>query len=713
MFCAYFFVPLSRIFKALIVKKSVIIRLLLCIVGLVTLGACANIGSPEGGPRDYTPPALVSANPLPGALNVKGNKVTLRFDEYIQLKDQQKKVVVSPVQKESPIIRSVGKKITVEFRDSMKPNTTYVVDFTNAIEDNNEGNVLEGFSYAFSTGDEIDTLQISGIVLRANDLEPMQHTLVGLHSNLSDSAFTHLPLDRISRTNDRGEFTIRNLKPGSYHVFALNDVDGDYRMNNSEDMAFNDHVFVPSTRQFQSVDTIFTFDKRVDSVYTATHTEFLPNDVLLSLFNEDKKQSYLAKTQRLDEKRLWVKLSTRADSLPHLQILEPSEHAADWCRIERRPDNDSIIYWLTDSALIKTDSIKATLTYLKTDSLKQLTPATDTLTFAVRRTNAQIKEAAQKVKDEENYQKDLQRARDRIAKAIADGKEPSQEDSIMVAADEKHRFQLLPKLKIELAPASLGITDSISFTTDVPLLSISPTGIHLEQASDTLWIPVDNMPQPQPADEYGLLRYTVPLALTPGQKYRFTIDSLALRSVYNTMNHATESREFLVRGPEEYANLFFNVPALADSAVVQLLDGSDRVVREAPIRGSEAEFLNVEPGTYYARLFIDSNGNGLWDTGDYSLHRQPEYVFYYNKKLNLRKNWDVDETWDIYAVPLNLQKPDDIKKNRPEKKKNALEPEQKKKPGEEDEEDEFNSRGFGNNIYSGNKYSDSRNSRTR
>ena len=121
----------------------------------------------------------------------------------------------------------------------------------------------------------------------------------------------------------------------------------------------------------------------------------------------------------------------------------------------------------------------------------------------------------------------------------------------------------------------------------------------------------------------------------------------------------------------------------------------------------------MEPGTYYARLFIDSNGNGLWDTGDYSLHRQPEYVFYYNKKLNLRKNWDVDETWDIYAVPLNLQKPDDIKKNRPEKKKNALEPEQKKKPGEEDEEDEFNSRGFGNNIYSGNKYSDSRNSRTR
>ena len=231
-------------------KKSVIIRLLVCIVGMAMLGACANIGSPEGGPRDYTPPALLRANPMPGELNVKRSRVELRFDEYIQLKDQQKKVVVSPVQKEAPVIRTVGKKITVEFRDTMKPNTTYVIDFTNAIEDNNEGNVLDGFSYAFSTGDQIDTLQISGIVLRAKDLEPMQHVLVGLHTNLDDSAFTKLPMERISRTNDKGEFTIRNLKPGLYHVFALGDMDGDYRMNSSEDMAFNDHVYEPSARQF-------------------------------------------------------------------------------------------------------------------------------------------------------------------------------------------------------------------------------------------------------------------------------------------------------------------------------------------------------------------------------------------------------------------------------------------------------------------------------
>ncbi len=684
----------------------------MCIVGMAMLGACANIGSPEGGPRDYTPPALLRANPMPGELNVKRSRVELRFDEYIQLKDQQKKVVVSPVQKEAPVIRTVGKKITVEFRDTMKPNTTYVIDFTNAIEDNNEGNVLDGFSYAFSTGDHIDTLQISGIVLRAKDLEPMQHVLVGLHTNLHDSAFNKVPMERISRTNDKGEFTIRNLKPGLYHVFALNDVDGDYKMNNSEDMAFNDHVYEPSARLFTSSDTIFTFDKRVDSVYTATHTEFLPNDVLLSFFNENKKPLYLAKTQRIDDKRLWVKMSTVTDSLPHLAILSPAEHSDDWCRIERRQGNDSIIYWLTDSALIKTDSIKVALSYLKTDSLGGLVAATDTLTFAQRKTNAQIKEAAQRVKEEEKYQKELKQAQERIAKAKAAGKEPTQDDLVLLEEDVRHRFGLLPKLNIELAPSSLGITDSISFTTDVPILDIAPTGVHLELAKDTLWIPLSNAPMPQLADEYGLLRYTVPLALTPGAKYRFSIDSIAARSVYNGLNHSAVSREFTVRGPEEYANLFFNIVGVRDSAVVQLLNNSDGVVREAPVVAGEAELLNVEPGTYYARLFIDRNGNGMWDTGDYSEHRQPEYVFYYNKKLNLRKNWDVDETWNIYAVPLNLQKPDDIKKNRPEKKKNSLEPEKKKKPGEEDEdEDEFNSKGFGRGVYSGDKYSDYRNSK--
>ena len=140
---------------------------------MLVAAACANIGTPEGGPRDYTPPRVVKTSPANGAVNFKGNKVEITFDEIVQIKDQQSKVVVSPAQKEMPVIRNNGRKVTVEFRDTLKPNTTYVVDFTNAIEDNNEGNVLDGYSFAFSTGESIDSLQVSGMALRASDLEPM------------------------------------------------------------------------------------------------------------------------------------------------------------------------------------------------------------------------------------------------------------------------------------------------------------------------------------------------------------------------------------------------------------------------------------------------------------------------------------------------------------------------------------------------------------
>ena len=156
------------------------------------LVSCANIGRPSGGPRDETPPVYVSSNPEPNQLNFSGSKITINFNEYIQLKDQTTKVVVSPAQKNMPIIRANGKSVSVELRDTLLPNTTYCIDFADAIQDNNESNPLNDFAFAFSTGDSIDSLQVSGIMLRASDLEPMQGIIVGIHENLNDSAFSSI-----------------------------------------------------------------------------------------------------------------------------------------------------------------------------------------------------------------------------------------------------------------------------------------------------------------------------------------------------------------------------------------------------------------------------------------------------------------------------------------------------------------------------------------
>lgn len=678
-------------------------------VGLLLM-ACASIGSPEGGPRDYTPPQVVKTSPEPGALNFKGNKVEITFDEIINIKDQQKKVIISPAPKTMPLIRTVGKKITVEFRDELEENTTYVIDFSNAIEDNNESNQLDGYTFAFSTGDQIDTLAVSGIVLRANDLEPMQHVIVGLHSNLDDTAFTRLPLERVSRTNDLGKFTIRNLKPGNYHVFALNDVDGDYRMARTEDIAFLDEIVVPSTSEYTSQDTVFTFDRRVDTVMTATHTLYLPNDLLLNMFNEGYRSHYIKQTSRPADNKLYMLFGAPNDSLPALEVLRPAEHQQDWYRVERTTDNDSLFYWITDSAMIKTDTIIVAMTYLRTDTADQLQQVTDTIRFGYRKPAAQIKEEEKKAKEKEDRAKRLAQLLEKQEKAAALGKELDEGELEEIKELQHNDLNDVPKLKMELVKSgTIDVGDSIILKFDTPIASIDPAGVHLEIKRDTLWKPYPGgTPQFRQVDDCNPMRYWMPVTTLPDSTYRLTIDSAAVISAYG-LTCDQLSKELKVRGLEEYANLYFKVN-IKDSAFVELLGSSEKIVRTVTVNDNSFELLNVPPGTYFLRLTIDKNGNGKWDTGNYNSHLQPEEVYYYPKKLRLRRNWDLDENWNIYETALDLQKPEDIKRNKPEQAKNKVEKKQKQNGDEEEEDDEF-STGI-TNTYTGDKYNDSKNRRS-
>lgn len=676
----------------------------------VLLVACASIGSPEGGPRDYTPPQVAKTSPAPGTVNFKGNKVEITFDEIVNLKDQQKKVIISPAPRTQPLIRAVGKKITVEFRDTLLDNTTYVIDFSNAIEDNNESNQLDGYTFAFSTGDEIDTLAVSGIVLRAADLEPMQHVIVGLHSNLDDTAFTHVPLERVSRTNDRGRFTIRNLKPGSYHVFALNDMDGDYRMARTEDIAFLDEIVVPTTSEYTSQDTIFTYDRRIDTVMTATHTQYLPNDLLLCMFNEGYRSHYVKQTSRPGDNMLHVLFGAPNDTLPQLDVIRPAEHERDWYRVERTPANDSIFYWITDSALIKTDTLIVAMTYLRTDTADRLTQVTDTIRFGYRKPAAQVKEEQQKAKEREERAKRLAQLLEKQQKAAAQGKELDEGEREELKELQHAPADEVPKLKMDLTRAgTVDVGDSIQLKFDAPIAHIDPSGIHLEVKQDTLWTPyLGTVPHFVPVDDCNPMRYWMPLELRPDTTYRLTIDSAAVTTVYGLVNDKM-SKEIKVRGLEEYANVYFKVN-VKDSAFVELLTSSDKVERTVPVHGGAFELMNVSPGTYYLRLTIDSNGNGKWDTGNYHDHLQPEEVYYYPKKLRLRRNWDLDETWNIYETALDLQKPEEIRRNKPEQAKNKVEKKKNNTTGEEEDEEEEFGTGI-TNSYTGNKYNDAKNNR--
>ena len=173
--------------------KSLFNRLAgVAVVGVV-LYSCASIGRPEGGAIDETPPRFVGSTPAPGALNNNRKKITIEFDEFIKLEKPGEKIVISPPQVQQPEIKANGKKVVITLKDTLKLDMTYSIDFSDAIQDNNEGNPLPDFGFTFSTGSVIDSMVVSGTVLNAANLEPVKGMLVGMHSNLADSAFTTIP----------------------------------------------------------------------------------------------------------------------------------------------------------------------------------------------------------------------------------------------------------------------------------------------------------------------------------------------------------------------------------------------------------------------------------------------------------------------------------------------------------------------------------------
>lgn len=625
---------------------------LFVVAAALLLAACASIGRPEGGPRDMTPPVMVSSTPAPGSVNVSNGRIDIIFDENITLDDPMNKIVVSPPQKKQAQISSNGRRVRITLRDTLRDSTTYTVDLADAVRDLNEGNILDGLAIDFSTGPSIDTLMISGIVFEGRTLEPAQGMIVGVYSTpVADTALTTLPMERITKTNALGRFTIRNLKPGSYRVFAINDLNHDFHWDRSEDIAFLDRDISPSTMAIEVTDT-FTDAAGNDSLVTRPATRFLPDDILLTWFNENYKPLYLVKHERPDARRLTLEMSTRSDSLPQLTLLNTVRVGARLDReavLQSSPGLDSLTYWLRDTTLIGSDTLKIAARYLHTDTLDNITFTTDTLTFALRQPKKKKK------RDEET-------------------------DSV-------------PKLEF----VNIGISSRqpqdlnmpLLFETSAPTASIDSAGFRIEELVDSVWMPVAAK-IPSPPDSLQPMRLLTEMTWKPKTKYRVTIDSLAVTDIYGNHNRPFV-QEVSTHAIEDYAALFFNIGDLGpDSAIVELLS-SDKPVRLEPVRNGVATFEYVTPGAYYARLFIDRNHNGRWDTGCVADTLQPEDVFYFSKKLNLKKNWDVEQQWNIYETPVDLQKPEDIKKNKPPRPKweTEEEREKRKKGNNDDEEEEF------------------------
>lgn len=607
---------------------------------LFVITGCARMGNPDGGWYDEVPPKVVGATPAEHATNVKTKKITITFSEYIKLENASENVVICPPQLEMPDINVKGKNIVIELQDSLKDNTTYTIDFSDAITDATEKNPMGNYTYVFSTGDHIDTLAVSGYVLSAEDLEPVKGILVGLYDNLEDSVFTTAPMLRTGRTDGAGHFSIRGVAPGQYRIYALMDTDGDFKLSQrGEQLAFSHDIIEPSCKPDTRPDTTWLDSLHIGSIKQIPYTHFLPDDICLRAFTQTLTDRYLIKTERADERKFSMYFSAGSDTLPAIRGLNFNDKDA-FC-IETSAKLDTITYWLRDTTLINQDSLQIEATYLMTDTLGNLVSQTDTLELIPKLSY----EKRTKLRNEEIAKWEKKAEKDRKK-----GKEP----------EPMKRYDLLePKYMVN---TSMAPNENVWITFPTPLEHIDTAGIHLYSKIDTLWYrsPIEITSEGLPPRTYMLRG-----EWRPDVEYSLEIDSACFRDIYGNTTKAYKAG-IKVANEDQFGSLFVNISL--PNALVQLMDKSGKQVTQQKAVNGVAEFYYIKPAVYYIRAIADNNGNGKWDTGDYALDQQPEEVYYYPKEIEVKAKWDIKSDFTYNNIPLYEQKPRNMVKQKDNKK---------------------------------------------
>ena len=613
-------------------------HLYIIILLLGLLSSCANLGGgPQGGPRDTIPPKVEKESPLNGTLNFDAKRIEIHFDEYIQLGDIQKNVLISPPQQKAPEIKAIGKTLSVVFADPLIDSTTYTLDFGSAICDYNEKTPLNGYIYSFSTGDVIDSLAISGRVYNSANLDPVAGVLVGIHINPADSALTTTPFIRITRTDEDGYFTIHNMRGGSYRLFALDDISRDYLYQPGEALAYADSLITPYVERREVADTTWRdtlgidpqtkdtlFTRQIDSISLVTKTFYLPDSLVLWYFAEEKQRHYFKGVYREEPHAFSLIFSAPQDSIPSILPLSPSQRDSmasdsawvnwmDYTLVQSNTSHDTLTFWLTDSLAIGQDSIYLEMTYLVSDSLYQLVPQRDTILAVYRRPRMS-----------EKAWENLQRQK--------------RERKLELKSNASGKFE---------------IYDTLHISSAYPLDSIKKEHIHLVHRVDSITTPVSS--ELQIVDSLKQ-RIQLVATLQPSESYHLTLDSAACYDIYGKCNDST-AFPIRLKSLDEYSSLLVKLTHFDERARIQLLNDKDQVLQELPALETGTYFDHLAPTTYYLRLYLDLNADQRWTSGDWIAHRQPEPIYYFPSKLKLRANWDFEENFDHLAIPQAQSKP--------------------------------------------------------
>lgn len=570
---------------------------------LIFYSSCANIGSPTGGAKDTIPPVLLKTIPELRATNYKGKDVRFSFNEFIISDEISEKLVISPPMKKKPQVKMKGKTLIIEFTEDLREESTYSLDFKDAVADNNEKNPIEDFRFSFSTGPLFDSLRVAGFVKNAFNQEPVEKALVSLYRLHDYTAFIDSLPDYIATTDKEGFFIIDNIASGTYRLYALTDTDNSLTYNsNSELIAFADSLIVPSAKYVAEIDTIV---RGLDTLVVTGHVDYFPGTQYLNVFEEEKFEQYLDSYKRNQANKCEFYFSESLSDSFSINLLKPVP-TIDWSFIESNLKRDSITVWLTDTIISNSDTLQFQLRYQVLDSLNQLVLRYDTLEMVY---------AAPKVPKSKRKK----------------GEAPEIQTISLGNNINSSAHDLYQRIRIE-APE--------------PLSSFDLSRVRLYQMEDTLKYQIPIVVE---KDSNSIRKFYIEHLWEPNTGYVLQIDSAAAYNIYGHPSLKTDQK-FRTQKEDFYGKIMLNIKGLSGPAIVQLLanDKEERILQKIQIlEDGQIEFPYLKPEKYLLRLILDSNKNGKWDTGFLAGGVQPEGVVYFPKVIKVRSNFEYKEDWQI------------------------------------------------------------------
>ncbi|MBI5010528.1 MAG: Ig-like domain-containing protein [Bacteroidia bacterium] len=591
-------------------SKSFPVRLNIIILIFLLLSSCAKIGRPTGGPRDKEPPVVVETVPPYGATGYSGYKVEITLNEYVALDNINDNLLVSPPSKKKPKVWIKGKSVIAEFEDDFKDSTTYLLNFQDAIKDLNEGNILEDYQFVFSTGDVLDSLTVTGNVFFADNLEVPEKVFVLMHRNLADSAVKKQMPDYIALIDRFGYFRMDHVRPGKYNLYALLDADNNKTYNlKTESFAFLESpIEVNADSNWMPIvkDTVTLRKAPPVKGTRKPELKINPKDTIaltgknkLMLFTEAPTDRYLKSSERKLKYQLEYILSLPPDTM-EFSLTIPEADSGSYL-IERSQLGDTLLVWLTDTALYNQNQLTTFLRYPATDTAGVVEIKTDTV--ALRYVPPKTTRSSVVKKPES-----LLIANNMIAGAVKPGQR-------------------------------------IVFRAETPLREPDTSLIKLYDLTkkDTLIVPFAFK-----RDSLTSKRYYLDFNLLPDKKYFFVADSGAFTNYFGECSDSIGIR-ISQKPADTYSKLVFSIKNGEGNMIVQILDKSEKtLIRQASrIDDGKVEFPLLEPGTYRAKIIFDTDGDGKWTTGDFTKARIPEAVTYYPKEIEVKAKFELDQDWDV------------------------------------------------------------------